>query len=159
VTQIEDELRQRTVPPASKANVPVTLKRSFAQAVGVLIGDTVPSTNLPVRARLEGDRAAGDRGGDPGWSGLWTTMAFQVPGSGPEAIAEPSGRGGRILDSLHVVGVARCRRCSAGRRSMAPTVPVPKTLSRHATCTCSCTRPPSRSRRNGRTVAPERRGV
>jgi hypothetical protein len=36
---------------------------------------------------------------------------------------------------------------------------VPRTLSRHATCTYSCTRPPSRSRRSGRMVAPERRGV
>ena len=36
---------------------------------------------------------------------------------------------------------------------------VPRTLSRHATCTYSCTRPPSRSRRSGRTVAPEGGGV
>jgi hypothetical protein len=31
---------------------------------------------------------------------------------------------------------------------------VPRTRSRHATCTYSCTRPPSRSRRSGRSVAP-----
>jgi hypothetical protein len=36
---------------------------------------------------------------------------------------------------------------------------VPRTLSRHATCMYSCMRPPSRSRRNGRMVAPERGGV
>ena len=32
---------------------------------------------------------------------------------------------------------------------------VPRTVSRHATCTYSCTRPPSRSRRSSRMVAPE----
>ena len=36
---------------------------------------------------------------------------------------------------------------------------VPTTRSPHATCTYSWTRPPSRSRRSGRTVAPERGGV
>ena len=36
---------------------------------------------------------------------------------------------------------------------------VPRTRSRHATCRYSCTRPPSRSRRSGRTVAPEGGGV
>jgi hypothetical protein len=36
---------------------------------------------------------------------------------------------------------------------------VPRTRSRHATCTYSCTRPPSRSRRSGRTVAVEGGGV
>ena len=36
---------------------------------------------------------------------------------------------------------------------------VPDTRSRHATCTYSCTRPPSRSRRSGRTVALEGGGV
>jgi hypothetical protein len=35
---------------------------------------------------------------------------------------------------------------------------VPRTLSPHATCTYSWMRPPSRSRRSGRTVAPERGG-
>jgi hypothetical protein len=33
------------------------------------------------------------------------------------------------------------------------TVWVPRTLSRHATCTYSCRRPPSRSRRSGRRLA------
>jgi hypothetical protein len=36
---------------------------------------------------------------------------------------------------------------------------VPGTLSRHATCTYSCTRPPSRSRRRGRMIGPEGGGV
>jgi hypothetical protein len=36
---------------------------------------------------------------------------------------------------------------------------VPITPSRDATCTYSCTRPPRRSRRSGRTVAPEGGGV
>jgi len=36
---------------------------------------------------------------------------------------------------------------------------VPRTRSRHATCRYSCTRPPRRSRRSGRTVAPEGGGV
>ena len=36
---------------------------------------------------------------------------------------------------------------------------VPRTRSPHATCTYSWMRPPSRSRRSGRTVAPERGGV
>ena len=36
---------------------------------------------------------------------------------------------------------------------------VPRTRSRHATCTYSCTRPPSRSRRSGWIVAPEGGGV
>ena len=36
---------------------------------------------------------------------------------------------------------------------------VPRTRSRHATCTYSWMRPPSRSRRSGRTTAPERAGV
>ena len=36
---------------------------------------------------------------------------------------------------------------------------VPRTRSRHATCRYSCTRPPSRSRRSGRMVAPEGGGV
>ena len=36
---------------------------------------------------------------------------------------------------------------------------VPRTRSPHATCTYSCTRPPSRSRRSGRVPAPERGGV
>ena len=36
---------------------------------------------------------------------------------------------------------------------------VPRTLSPHATCTYSWMRPPSRSRRSGRTVAPEGGGV
>jgi hypothetical protein len=45
-----------------------------------------------------------------------------------------------------------------GRRSP-PTVWVPRTLSPHATCTYSCTRPPSRSWRSGRTVAVKGGGV
>jgi len=36
---------------------------------------------------------------------------------------------------------------------------VPRTPSRHATCRYSRTRPPRRSRRSGRTVAPEGGGV
>jgi hypothetical protein len=36
---------------------------------------------------------------------------------------------------------------------------VPRTLSCHATCTYSWMRPPSRSRRSGRMIAPERGGV
>ena len=36
---------------------------------------------------------------------------------------------------------------------------VPRTLSRHATCTYSWMRPPSRFRRSGRMVAPESGGV
>src|SRR6476619_275325 len=36
---------------------------------------------------------------------------------------------------------------------------VPTTRSPHATCTYAWTRPPSRCRRSGRTVAPERGGV
>ena len=36
---------------------------------------------------------------------------------------------------------------------------VPRTRTRHATCTYSCTRPPSRSRLSGRMVAPEGGGV
>jgi hypothetical protein len=36
---------------------------------------------------------------------------------------------------------------------------VPRMLSRHATCTYSCTRPPSRSRRSGRSAALDGGGV
>jgi hypothetical protein len=39
------------------------------------------------------------------------------------------------------------------------TVWVPRTRSCHATCTYSCMRPPSRSRRSGRMAAPDRGGV
>ena len=37
-------------PPSLKANLPVTLNRSLTHVVGVLIGDTVPLTNVPVIA-------------------------------------------------------------------------------------------------------------
>ena len=51
-----------------------------------------------------------------------------------------------------------------GRRSGAPdcagaNLCVPRTWTRHATCTYSCTRPPSRSRRSGRTGTAEGGGV
>jgi hypothetical protein len=36
---------------------------------------------------------------------------------------------------------------------------VPRTRTRHATCTYSCTRPPSRSRRSGRSAALDGGGV
>jgi hypothetical protein len=40
-----------------------------------------------------------------------------------------------------------------------PTVWVPRTCSRHATCTYSCMRPPSPSRRSGLMAASDRGGV
>jgi hypothetical protein len=53
------------------------------------------------------------------------------------------------VPSLHVVGLDILDDVLAAARALW----VPRTLSRHATCTYSCTRPPSRSRRSGRSAA------
>ena len=48
---VRTTLKVPVVPPSLKANLPVTLNRSFTHVVGVLIGDTVPVMNVPVRVR------------------------------------------------------------------------------------------------------------
>jgi hypothetical protein len=102
---------------------------------------------------------------------------FGVEG-GPLRAGGGGGEGvGEVVDGCGLLGVAQdsqgfsvrwwpacgCRPETLSRhataRTRAPGLSVPRTRTRHATCTYSCTRPPSRSRRSGRMVAPEGGGV
>jgi hypothetical protein len=67
--------------------------------------------------------------------------------------ASPAAEAADVLGGVNEQLIARL----AGRAREG--VWVPKSRSRHATCTYSCRRPPSRSRRNGWMEAPERGGV
>ena len=86
--------------------------------------------------------------------------AVLFPGLSPLVLDEVEDNGTVLrLRARTTTPEAACPRCGGGSRRVHAWLWVPRTLSRHATCTYSCRRPPSRSRRSVRMVAPEGGGV
>ena len=85
--------------------------------------------------------------------------AVAAPGWRPAAGGSSARPAGPLADgspASFTSGPGNWRARSSPRRQ---SLWVPRTLSGHAKCTYSCTRPPSRSRRSGRTVVPDDGGV
>jgi hypothetical protein len=102
--------------------------------------------------RLCRERCAGP-GGEGGTCGREEQGAEPAVVGGAPAVADR----GRLQQGEHAADGAG-ERGPRGRPTATEPVPgrpwVPRTVSRHATCTYSCMRPPSRSRRSGRMVGP-----
>jgi hypothetical protein len=96
---------------------------------------------------------------DPG-AGPAGPPSRTLPRSGLRGAANVAGIEAKTLPSARLGSRNRVMRGAPLERTGAICNPwVPRTLPHHATCTYSCRRPSSRSRRRGRMVAPEGRGV
>jgi hypothetical protein len=136
----------------------VSIKSEFVVAVAQVLNERMPATDhLGAAEPLQAAHRTGP-GLQPaviGFDRVVGVLLDHVPRVGNQLVEHPwVGRRpvGRDLGRPS-------RPVQGSGEEPAGCLSVPRTLSHHAACTYSCSRPPSRSRRNGRLAAPEGGGV